>query len=153
MPQQVQDLKRAKQLVKELLSLTDEAIHQCQGARSWGFLDILCGSTLSTLVKHVKISSTKNVLDDINYKMRELKQCININNMPEGFKFVKNTFVRYNCRLAPHMKNYIGESKFICYQILEEIIYDACKSSILEPYVEVSNEDLVDIEPDKIHNW
>ena len=69
MPQQVQDLKRAKQLVKELLSLTDEAIHQCQGARSWGFLDILGGSTLSTLVKHVKISSTKNVLDDINYKM------------------------------------------------------------------------------------
>ena len=92
MPQQVQDLKRAKQLVKELLSLTDEAIHQCQGARSWGFLDILGGSTLSTLVKHVKISSTKNVLDDINYKIRELKQCININNMPEGFTVNRGFF-------------------------------------------------------------
>ena len=119
------------------------------------------GETYSVLLKRFslkklnqeRISSLKKRYSLVIDYLLQLKECKEQFNMPEGFKFVKNTFVRYNCRLAPHMKNYIGESKFICYQILEEIIYDACKSSILEPYVEVSNEDLVDIEPDKIHNW
>ena len=74
-------------------------------------------------------------------------------NIPDGFKFVKNTYVKYNCRLAPHMQEYLGENKWICYQILEEIIYDACKSSIIEPYVEITNEEEIVIEPEKIHNW
>ena len=120
------------------------------------------GETYSVLLKKLSLKQIKN--DErisflkkkyslvIDYLL-ELKECDEPFNLPEGFKFVQNTYVRYNCRLAPHMKDYIGESKFICYQILEEIIYDSCRSSILEPYVEVSNEDSMEIEPDKIHNW
>ena len=74
-------------------------------------------------------------------------------NMPEGFKIVKKTTVRYKYRLAPHMLEYLGEAKYICYQILEEVIFDVCKSSMIEPYIDVNTIDAVEIEPEKVHNW
>ena len=98
------------------------------------------------------LSLKKKYRKVINYllQLKEEKKQFNI---PEGFKFVKKTFVRYNYRLAPHMKDYIGESNFICYQVLEEIIYDSIKSSMIEPYLEISSGEDIEIEPEKIHNW
>ena len=119
------------------------------------------GETYSILLKKFSIKKLKSekipilkkkyskVIDYLLQLKEEKKQF----NIPDGFIFVKKTYVKYNCRLAPHMEKYIGESRLICYQILEEIIYDSCKSSIIEPYVEVSNEEIVEIEPEKIHNW
>ncbi len=92
MASQVQDLARAKQLVNELLYLTDTAISKCRGARNWGFFDILGGGTFSTLVKHVKISSTQDIVQEINYKLYELKQCIDIKNMPDGYEVNRGFF-------------------------------------------------------------
>ena len=73
--------------------------------------------------------------------------------MPEGFKIVKKTQVRYNYRLQNYMADYIGEPNLICYQIIEEIIFSVCQSSLIEPYVEVDDYETVEIEPEKIHNW
>ena len=74
-------------------------------------------------------------------------------NMPEGFKIVKKTTVKYKYRLAPHMLDYLGEARFICYQILEEVIFDSCKSSMIEPYIDVNSFETLEIEPEKVHNW
>ena len=74
-------------------------------------------------------------------------------NMPEGFKIVRKTDVKYNYRLATHISEYIGENRLICYQIIEEIIFDSCNSSLIEPYLEVDDYDDVEIEPEKVHNW
>ena len=119
------------------------------------------GETYSILLKrftikninYQRIFSLKKKYHKVIDYLLQLKEDKEQFNIPEGFKFVKNTYVKYNCRLAPHMKDYIGESKFICYQILEQIIYDSCKSSIIEPFVEINNEEVVEIEPEKIHNW
>ena len=119
------------------------------------------GETYSNLLKrftfkninHERISFLRQKYQKgIDYLL-QLKEDNEHFNIPDGFKFVKNTYVKYNCRLAPHMQEYLGENKWICYQILEEIIYDACKSSIIEPYVEITNEEEIVIEPEKIHNW
>ena len=74
-------------------------------------------------------------------------------NLPEGFKFVKKTNVKYNSRLAPHFLDILGEGNFICYQVLEDILFHIFNSSIIEPYVEISTEETVEIEPEKLHNW
>ena len=74
-------------------------------------------------------------------------------NLPEGFKFVKKTSVKYNSRLAPHFLDILGEGKYICYQVLEDILFNIFNSSIIEPYVEVSTEESVEIEPEKLHLW
>ena len=119
------------------------------------------GETYSILLKKFKLKkNNQERISTLKYKYQpvidyllQLKEDKQQFNIPEGFKFAKNTYVKYNCRLAPHMEKYLGESKFICYQVLEEIIYNACKSSIIEPYVEISTEDIVEIEPEKVHNW
>ena len=38
-------------------------------------------------------------------------------NLPEGFKFMVKTKVKYNNRLPPHFVDIIGESSYICYEI------------------------------------
>ena len=119
------------------------------------------GETYSNLLKrftfkninHERISFLRQKYQKVIDYLLQLKEDNEHFNIPDGFKFVKNTYVKYNCRLAPHMQEYLGENKWICYQILEEIIYDACKSSIIEPYVEITNEEEIVIEPEKIHNW
>ena len=74
-------------------------------------------------------------------------------NLPEGFKFMVKTKVKYNNRLPPHFVDIIGESSVICYEIIEEIIFDIFNSSIIEPYVKLLAEEDVIIEPDKLHRW
>ena len=74
-------------------------------------------------------------------------------NMPEGFKFTIKTKVRYNNRLAPHFCDILGEANYVCYEIIEEIIFNIFNTSIIEPYVNLDAEEDVVIEPDKLHKW
>ena len=74
-------------------------------------------------------------------------------NLPEGFKFIKKTKVKYNSFLPQYYLNILGESKLICFQVLEEIIYNIFNSSIIEPYVESKIEDDIELEPEKMHKW
>ena len=74
-------------------------------------------------------------------------------NLPEGFKFIVKTKVRYHNILPPHLIDIIGESKFICYEIIGDIIYDIFNTSITEPFIKLDAEEDVIIEPEKIHKW
>jgi len=74
-------------------------------------------------------------------------------NLPEGFKFVTKKSVKYNSKLPKKFFDILGEAKFICFQVLEEIIFDIFNSSIIEPYVEINNEMDVELDIEKIHKW
>ena len=100
-----------------------------------------------------KIELLKRKYKKVIDYLLELKENKESFNMPEGFKFITNTIVKYNNRLAPHFLEILGEGKFICYQILEDIIFKIFNVSIIEPYVKVYSEETVDIEPEKLHNW
>ena len=95
----------------------------------------------------------KNNMQPVIDLLLELKDNNEDFNIPEGFKFTTKTKVKYNNRLAPHFCDVLGEGRFICYQIVEEIIFDIFKSSIIEPYVNLQVEEDVIIEPDKLHKW
>jgi hypothetical protein len=122
------------------------------------------GETYGFLLKKFSINTFKNnnanqlILLRRKYEpvidyLLQLKEDKEPFNLPEGFKFVKKTKVKYNSRLAPHFLEILGEGKFICYQILEDILFNIFNSSIIEPYVEVFVEDTVELEPEKLHNW
>ena len=118
------------------------------------------GETYGILLKKFQMGSqsenfdkNKKRLKPITRLLLEKKANKQHYNLPEGFKFVKKTNVIYNGRLAPHFKNLLGESKYICYQILEEIIFDSFNSSIIEPYVEIKEEEDIEFEPEKLNKW
>ena len=118
------------------------------------------GETYGILLRRFKIGSeseslvkTKKTLEPVVELLLEKKENNERFNLPEGFKFIQKTTVKYNSRLAPHFMDILGESKFICYQVLEDIIFQIFNSSILEPYVEVSIDKDVVIEPERIKKW
>ena len=119
------------------------------------------GETYGILLKRFSIANNnakKVELLKIKYQpvidyLLDLKAQKQNFNLPEGFKFVKKTSVKYNSRLAPHFLDILGEGKYICYQVLEDILFNIFNSSIIEPYVEVSTEETVEIEPEKLHLW
>ena len=118
------------------------------------------GETYGILLRRFKLS---NQNESLIKKRKEMEPVIDLilekkekkepYNLPEGFKFVQKTNVKYNSRLAPHFLDILGESKFVCYQVLEDIIFHIFNSSIIEPYVEISVDDEIELEPEKIHKW
>ena len=118
------------------------------------------GETYGILLRRFKIGSeseslikTKKQLEPVFDILLDKKENNEPYNLPEGFKFVQKTTVKYNSRLAPHFMDILGEAKFICYQVLEDIIFQIFNSSILEPYVETGMDKDIVIEPEKIKKW
>ena len=95
----------------------------------------------------------KNSMEPVKNLLLELKENKEDFNIPPGFKFTIKTKVRYNNRLAPHFQEILGEGKYICYEIIEDIIFNIFNTSIIEPYVNLDAEEDVIIEPDKIKKW
>ena len=49
-------------------------------------------------------------------------------NLPPGFKIQNKTVVKYNSRLPPHFADILGEANYICYELVEEIIFKILNS-------------------------
>jgi len=118
------------------------------------------GETYGILLRRFKVGNeseslikTKKTLEPVIDLLLDKKENNEKFNLPEGFKFIQKTTVKYNSKLSPKFKDILGESKFICYQVLEDIIFQIFNSSIIEPYVEVSLDKDVIIEPEKIKKW
>ena len=114
------------------------------------------GNLLRKLSLEQETESTikkKNRMQPVIDLLLEKKENKEPFNMPEGFKFAIKTKVRYNNRLAPHFCEILGEGNYICYQIIEDIIFNIFNTSIIEPYVNLDAEEDVIIEPEKIHRW
>ena len=118
------------------------------------------GETYGILLRRFKLSQQNESAIKMRKQMEpvidlllEKKENKEPYNLPEGFKFVQRTNVKYNSRLAPHFLDILGESKFVCYQVLEDIIFHIFNSSIIEPYVEISIDDDIELEPERIHKW
>ena len=114
------------------------------------------GNLLRKLSLQEETESTvkkKNNMQPVIDLLLELKENKEDFNLPEGFKFTVKTKVKYNNRLAPHFCDILGEGNYICYQIVEDIIFNIFNTSIIEPYVDLDADEDVIIEPDKIHKW
>ena len=116
--------------------------------------------TFGMLMRKLKIKDETNSKNDNIKKMNQVikllleKKAKNMPfNLPEGFKFVTKKTVKYNRKLPTKFLSILGESKFICFQVLEEIIFNIFNSSIIEPFVEINNEMDVELETEKIHLW
>ena len=118
------------------------------------------GECYGNLLKRLNLQSEtetttkkKNMMQPVIDLLLEKKMNKEEFNLPEGFKFIIKTKVKYNNRLPPHFVDIIGEAAYICYELIEEIIFNIFNTSIIEPYVKLNAEEDIIIEPDKIHKW
>ena len=91
----------------------------------------------------------KPVLNLINSKRNNKEKY----NLPPGFKITKKEIVEYKKQLPELLINTIGENKYICYEIINDILFDIFNSSSIETYVQINNKENIEIDPLKIHKW
>ena len=91
----------------------------------------------------------KPVIKLIKYNIKKNKDF----NLPPGFKIIEKTNILYKNKLPESILNTIGESKYICYQIIQEIILKKFNSNLIEPYVGFKDYNDIEIDPLIIHNW
>ena len=114
------------------------------------------GFLLRKLINIKKTESTnklnKKFLPIFNY----IKQKIELNenyNLPPGLKIIEVCNVKYKNRIPKSFSNLIGESTIICYEILEEIIFNRFNSSIIEPFVIINKNIDFEVDFQALKKW
>lgn len=83
---EIQNINNAKNTIKQLLPLVDQAEQQFKSARNWGFLDIFGGGLLIDLFKHSKLSSASNTMNQIADLLRILQNQLQGLSIPTDYR-------------------------------------------------------------------
>ena len=74
MTDNLKEIQDVKVIINRLLPLIDEAEAKFKSARNWGVVDLLGGGLLVDLIKHSKLNSASNVMNEINYLLGQLQR-------------------------------------------------------------------------------
>lgn len=72
-----QQIAGARQTIRQLLPLIDQAENKFKSARNWGFLDIFGGGLLTDLIKHSKLNSASYDMNEIANLLQVLQNQLN----------------------------------------------------------------------------
>ena len=86
MSQSPAQISRALFLTDELINCLNDAERQLSSARNWGFLDVLGGGFIVDLIKHSKLRNARNVMENVNGIMQELKLSLEGINVPADYR-------------------------------------------------------------------
>ena len=114
------------------------------------------GLFLERLTLAVQSDITANLYEKYKPAIKLIKEKRKENkkyNLPPGFKIIKKEKVEYNKQLPLNFIKSIGENNYICYEILNDLIYNIFNSTSIESYVQINNEEDIEIDFLKIHKW
>ena len=95
MTNNLKEINDVQKIIDEILSLIDEAENKFNKARNWGFFDILGGGFLTDLFKHSNLDSASNIMNKINYLLKDLQRELNEVVTPTDFSMNTNTFASF----------------------------------------------------------
>ena len=90
MTNNLKEINDVQKIIDEILSLIDEAETKFNKARNWGFFDILGGGFITDLFKHSNLDSASDIMNKINYLLKDLQRELNEVVIPTDFSM--NTF-------------------------------------------------------------
>ncbi len=92
MENSVQDISSAKNTVRQLLPLIDEAENSFKSARNWGFIDIFGGGLITDLIKHSRLNNASNTMNKISYLLQELQNELKTITIPVDYRMQMGGF-------------------------------------------------------------
>jgi hypothetical protein len=95
MTNNLKEINDVQKIIDEILSLIDEAENKFNKARNWGFFDILGGGFLTDLFKHSNLDSASNIMNKINYLLKDLHRELNEVVTPTDFSMNTNTIASF----------------------------------------------------------
>lgn len=95
MTNNLKEINDVQQIINQLLPLIDEAENKFRKARNWGFFDILGGGFITDLFKHSNLDSASDIMNKINYLLKDLQRELNEVVTPTDFSMNTNTFASF----------------------------------------------------------
>ncbi len=88
-------VRESLRLIDQLIPLVSEAERQLTSARNWGFLDVLGGGFIVDLIKHSKLNSASNTMNQVNYLMQQLQHSLSSISAPADFTMQVGSFATF----------------------------------------------------------
>lgn len=95
MTNNLKEINDVQKIIDEILSLIDEAETKFNKARNWGFFDILGGGFITDLFKHSNLDSASDIMNKINYLLKDLQRELDEIVTPTDFSMNTNTFASF----------------------------------------------------------
>lgn len=87
-----QQISNARQTIKQILPLLEDAERKFRSARNWGFVDIFGGGLLTDLIKHGKIASASNDMNEISRLLGYLQGQLGSITIPTDYRMTLGGF-------------------------------------------------------------
>ncbi len=91
----VPQVNEALQLTNQLIDLVGDAEKKLTSARNWGFLDVLGGGFIVDLIKHSKLGSASQTMDQVNYLMQRLQTVLGSISIPNDYTMQVGGFATF----------------------------------------------------------
>lgn len=95
MTNNLKEINDVQKIIDEILSLIDEAETKFNKARNWGFFDILGGGFITDLFKHSNLDSASDIMNKINYLLKDLQRELDEVVTSTDFSMNTNTFASF----------------------------------------------------------
>lgn len=95
MTNNLKEINDVQKIIDDILSLIDEAETKFNKARNWGFFDILGGGFITDLFKHSNLDSASDIMNKINYLLKDLQRELDEVVTPTDFSMNTNTFASF----------------------------------------------------------
>lgn len=95
MTNNLKEINDVQKIIDEILSLIAEAETKFNKARNWGFFDILGGGFITDLFKHSNLDSASDIMNKINYLLKDLQRELDEVVTPTDFSMNTNTFASF----------------------------------------------------------
>lgn len=97
MADQLKEINDALRIIDRILPILNEAKGKLKSARNWGFVDMFGsgGGLLSGLIKHSKINSAANNMNEVSYLLNDLKRELGDIQFPSDYKMNVGGFATF----------------------------------------------------------
>jgi hypothetical protein len=85
----------ANSIIDQLLPLVEEAERKLKSARNWSILDILGGGFIVDLIKHHKLNSAANLMNEANMLLQRLQQVLGSVSIPPDYRMTIGGFLTF----------------------------------------------------------
>lgn len=88
--------KEALKILDKLIPIVFDAEKKLSSARNWSFLDVLGGGFIIDIIKHMKLGSAKNYMDEASVLLQELSEVLGGLQIPIDYRMQLGGFSTFS---------------------------------------------------------
>jgi hypothetical protein len=95
MSTELKEINDARDIVRQLLPLVEQAEKKFTSARNWGIVDLLGGGLITDLIKHSQLGSASNTMNQISDLLSDLQRELQDIDIPTDYRMQMGGFATF----------------------------------------------------------